>query len=167
MKLLLKINKMKNLFVFLLIFILSIVNFYYFKESNNSFFTIFILFLLGICFGSFINNIGYRIKDYLAESEFSIKGVIKATNTPTFSICPKCKKKIKFYDNIPIFSWLILKGKCRNCKTEIPFMYLFSEIFFGLILINIFLFVNDFLLTFYIYLLFIFIYIIYIIKRKD
>ncbi|MBO4708048.1 MAG: prepilin peptidase [Elusimicrobiaceae bacterium] len=39
------------------------------------------------------------------------------------STCPKCKTKIKFYDNIPVLSYLILRGKCRNCKTKISLQY--------------------------------------------
>ena len=44
------------------------------------------------------------------------------------SFCPSCDNKIKFYDNIPILSYLILQGKCRSCKNKIPFMYFFIEI---------------------------------------
>ncbi len=39
------------------------------------------------------------------------------------STCPRCKTKIKFYDNIPILSYLILRGKCRNCKEKISIQY--------------------------------------------
>lgn len=44
------------------------------------------------------------------------------------SFCPNCKSKIKFYDNIPVLSFLFLKGKCRSCEIKIPFMYFFIEI---------------------------------------
>ena len=39
------------------------------------------------------------------------------------SICPKCKKQIAWYDNIPILSWIILKGKCRHCQKPISIQY--------------------------------------------
>jgi leader peptidase (prepilin peptidase)/N-methyltransferase len=44
------------------------------------------------------------------------------------SSCTKCGEKIKFYDNIPIFSWFILRGRCRNCKTSISIMYPLTEL---------------------------------------
>ena len=44
------------------------------------------------------------------------------------SFCPKCKQKIVWYDNIPIVSYIILKGKCRNCDYRIAFQYLIVEI---------------------------------------
>ena len=44
------------------------------------------------------------------------------------SFCPKCKKKIVWYDNIPVISFIILKAKCRNCDYKISFQYLVVEI---------------------------------------
>ncbi len=44
------------------------------------------------------------------------------------SSCPRCKQKIKFYDNIPIISFFLLKGKCRQCKEKIPFFYPLVEL---------------------------------------
>lgn len=44
------------------------------------------------------------------------------------SSCPKCGQKIKFYDNVPILSWLILGGRCRNCKSPISLMYPLTEL---------------------------------------
>ncbi len=44
------------------------------------------------------------------------------------SFCPNCKSKIKFYDNIPIISYILLKGKCRICKIKIPLRYFIVEI---------------------------------------
>jgi len=44
------------------------------------------------------------------------------------SFCPKCKKIIAWYDNIPIISWIILKAKCRNCKGTISALYPFIEL---------------------------------------
>lgn len=45
-----------------------------------------------------------------------------------YSFCPKCNKNILWYDNIPILSWIFLKGKCRACKNSISFLYLFIEL---------------------------------------
>ena len=43
--------------------------------------------------------------------------------SPRRSFCPECKQSIKFYDNIPLLSYLILRGKCRHCKTKISVLY--------------------------------------------
>ena len=80
------------------------------------FFEIYILlFLLGAIFGSFANVCIYRL-----PLEQSI-----VTNR---SYCPNCKKKIAWYFNIPIFSYLYLQGKCFNCKKKISSQYLIVEI---------------------------------------
>ncbi len=67
-------------------------------------------FLLGAAIGSFLNVVIYRI-----PNEESIV-------FPN-SACPNCGKSIKPYDNIPIFSWLLLGGKCRNCHRPISARY--------------------------------------------
>jgi len=51
------------------------------------------------------------------------------------SRCLKCNSKINWFDNIPIFSWLILKGKCRFCKNKISFQYPFIELLTGFLFI--------------------------------
>lgn len=47
------------------------------------------------------------------------------------SRCPKCQTQIKFYDNIPVISWLLLKGKCRKCSNPISFRYPAIELLSG------------------------------------
>ncbi len=69
----------------------------------------FFVFLLGACIGSFLNVVIYRI-----PNELSLL---------TSSACPNCKKGIKFYHNIPIFGWLMVGGKCNNCKEPIAWRY--------------------------------------------
>ena len=61
-----------------------------------------LFFILGIIFGSFYNVVGYR----LPKGESLIYPP---------SHCPECKHQLKWYENIPIFSWLFLKGKCSKC----------------------------------------------------
>ena len=68
------------------------------------------IFALGAIIGSFLNVVIHRV-----PNEESIV-------FPN-SACPKCGNSIKFYDNIPVLSWLILGGKCRNCKEKISFRY--------------------------------------------
>jgi leader peptidase (prepilin peptidase)/N-methyltransferase len=83
------------------------------------------IFILGSAVGSFLNVVIHRV-----PNEESIV-------FPN-SACPKCKKPIKPYDNIPILSWLILLGKCRNCKNPISPRYLGVELLTALIFTIIF-----------------------------
>lgn len=50
------------------------------------------------------------------------------------SKCNNCKKNLSFFELVPIISYLLLKGKCRNCKYRIPKIYIYYEFFFGIIL---------------------------------
>lgn len=77
-------------------------------------FIIIFLFVLGLCFGSFLNVLIYRLPRGLP-----ITGR---------SFCPKCKKKIAWYDNIPLFSFILLKGRCRFCYFPISWQYPFVEL---------------------------------------
>ncbi|PYV48846.1 MAG: prepilin peptidase [Acidobacteria bacterium] len=76
------------------------------------------IFVLGLLFGSFLNVCIYRIPRGLSVVHPG-------------SACPKCGKAIQFYDNIPVLSWLILRGKCRNCSTPITPRYLIVELLTG------------------------------------
>jgi leader peptidase (prepilin peptidase)/N-methyltransferase len=78
------------------------------------------VFLFGLVVGSFLNVCILRI-----PADKSI--VLPASS------CPKCGKAIAPYDNIPVLSWLILGGKCRNCKTKISIMYPAVELLTGLL----------------------------------
>ncbi len=76
--------------------------------------------VIGLCIGSFLNVVGLRL---LKGEDFCLKP----------SYCPKCDNKIKWYDNIPLLSFLILGGKCRFCKEKISFQYPFTELFTGIL----------------------------------
>jgi leader peptidase (prepilin peptidase)/N-methyltransferase len=78
------------------------------------------IFVLGLAFGSFLNVCIYRLPLELS--------VVRPG-----SACPECKKPIAFYDNIPVLSWLILRGQCRNCHTRISPRYLVVEVLTGLL----------------------------------
>lgn len=84
------------------------------------------LFLLGIVIGSFLNVCIYRIP----------RG--GSVNFPP-SHCPICKEKIKWYDNVPILSYLFLRGKCRVCKSKISIQYPLIEFFTGLLYMLVYL----------------------------
>ena len=68
-------------------------------------------FVFGTLLGSFYNVVGYRLPKGLS--------LVK----PKDSFCPKCNHSLKWYELIPIFSFLIQKGKCRKCKCKISLFY--------------------------------------------
>lgn len=76
------------------------------------------IFLLGICLGSFYACIGYRIPNKIS--------LIKPN-----SYCPKCSEPLKWYMNIPLFSYIFLKGKCAYCKEKISPLYFITELLTG------------------------------------
>lgn len=76
--------------------------------------------IIGLVFGSFINVIIYRFPKNLS--------VLKPR-----SFCTECNKKIPWYENIPILSWLIMKGKCSKCNAAISIRYPTIELFTGIL----------------------------------
>lgn len=69
-----------------------------------------IIFLLGILIGSFLNVCIYRIPNH--------EDIVKKP-----SHCKNCGYRLSWYDLIPIFSWLLLRGRCRQCKEKISIQY--------------------------------------------
>jgi leader peptidase (prepilin peptidase)/N-methyltransferase len=76
------------------------------------------LFAVGSCVGSFINVVGYRMPR--GESI-----VFRPSH------CPRCQANIRFRDNIPVWGWLLLGGRCRECRQSISVRYLLVESLFG------------------------------------
>lgn len=102
--------------------------------------------LLGLCVGSFLNVVIHRIPLMMVSawrqecSQFVVEQAdmprehtmplanIVATDTPITlsrpaSRCPQCAHKIKWYENIPLISWLVLRGRCSDCKATIDLRY--------------------------------------------
>ena len=88
------------------------------------------IFIFGIIMGSFYNVLATRLPIG--------KSIIKPG-----SHCDACNHKLKWYENIPLISYIIQKGKCKNCGTQIPFdvflselatgvLFLFSYLYFGI-----------------------------------
>ena len=82
----------------------------------------FFFFLFGIAIGSFLNVCITRIPEGISV-------------VSPGSRCPRCLKPIKPYDNIPVFGWLLLRGKCRNCALPISPMYPIIEFLTGAIFV--------------------------------
>jgi len=80
-----------------------------------------IAFLLGAVVGSFLNVCIYRLPLDLS------------VNQPRRSFCPECKKQLTWYQNIPLLSWLFLRGRCANCGSRIAFRYFAVELLTALL----------------------------------
>ena len=83
------------------------------------------IFVFGLCIGSFLNVVILR---GLAEEE-----IVK---TP--SKCPKCGHRLHWYNNIPVLSYIFLRGKCQFCKTKISIQYPIVELITGLMFLAIY-----------------------------
>lgn len=83
-----------------------------------------IFFISGLIIGSFLNVLVYRL--HMAEEFFLGR-----------SKCPHCEKKIRWFDNIPVLSFILLYSRCRDCKEKISWQYPLVEIFTGLFFIAI------------------------------
>lgn len=85
------------------------------------------IFLFGICLSSFYCCIGYRIPN-------------KISTVKPSSFCPNCKTPLKWYMNIPLFSFIFLKGKCAFCKEKISKMYFIIELLGGILFLSSYLY---------------------------
>ncbi len=81
---------------------------------------IYLVFLLGLILGSFYNVVGLRLP----------KG--ESIVFPG-SHCPKCNHKLSWYENIPVISYLFLKGKCKTCHNKIDIIYPLIELLTGIL----------------------------------
>src|SRR3989338_3144378 len=86
-----------------------------------------IVFILGTAIGSFISVVIYRIHSKQG-------GIILSR-----SICPACKKQIKWLHLVPVLSWIFLRGKCAYCGKKISVHYVILEILTGLAFLATFL----------------------------
>ncbi|EAT11510.1 prepilin peptidase [Bermanella marisrubri] len=104
------------------------------------------VFFVSLCVGSFLNVVIYRLP-VMMKSQLQLEHdelIGKEVNQPEpfnlmvpSSTCPKCNSKIKPWQNIPVLSYLWLKGKCANCKTSISVRYPIIELITGFIPLGI------------------------------
>jgi leader peptidase (prepilin peptidase)/N-methyltransferase len=84
-------------------------------------------FVLGAVVGSFLNVCIYRMPLDLS------------VNQPRRSFCPSCKAQLKWHQNIPLLSWLFLRGRCANCGSPIAFRYFAVELLTALLFLAVWL----------------------------
>ncbi|HXM74998.1 MAG TPA: prepilin peptidase [Chthoniobacterales bacterium] len=84
-----------------------------------------VTFLLGAAIGSFLNVCIYRLPIDLSIGK------------PRHSFCPACKKQIPWRQNVPLLSWVLLRGRCANCGSKISFRYFGVELLTALLFLAI------------------------------
>ncbi|PJA10376.1 prepilin peptidase [Candidatus Falkowbacteria bacterium CG_4_9_14_3_um_filter_36_9] len=82
------------------------------------------IFLFGLIIGSFLNCLIWRLR-----KKESIMGR---------SYCPECRQQIAWYDNMPVLSFLLLRGKCRHCHKKISWQYPAVELITGILFVAVF-----------------------------
>ncbi|MAR89927.1 MAG: prepilin peptidase [Pseudomonadales bacterium] len=118
--------------------------------TNNPDYFAGVIFLLGLMFGSFFNVVIYRLpvmmqlewldncREFIRETYGSLPGELetdpKTLPQPPFNLakpdstCPHCQHRIRWYENIPVLSYLFLKGKCSACHRRISIRYPIIEL---------------------------------------
>ena len=95
------------------------------------------IFIVSLTIGSFLNVVIFRFpkmleqgwykecREFLADeiNNSTVKDQPQLTLSKPNSTCPHCQHEIRYYENIPVISWLFLKGKCSQCKTAISMRY--------------------------------------------
>lgn len=84
-----------------------------------------LVIIFSLIWGSFLNVVAYRS---ITDKSFFQKR----------STCNNCNSLIAWYDNIPVVSWIILKGHCRNCKKDISILYPFVEVLTAILITSLF-----------------------------
>jgi leader peptidase (prepilin peptidase)/N-methyltransferase len=94
------------------------------NSAYQFFFSAFV-FILGAVVGSFLNVCIYRLPRDLS------------VNKPRRSFCPVCKKPILAHQNLPLISWILLRGRCANCGSKISFRYFGVELLTALLFLAV------------------------------
>src|SRR5438552_10333085 len=94
------------------------------SSAYEFFFRVF-AFVVGAAVGSFLNVCIYRLP------------VDLSINRPRRSFCPACKEPIPWHHNLPLISWIVLRGRCANCGAKIAFRYFAVELITALLFLAI------------------------------
>lgn len=86
-----------------------------------------LVFVFGLLFGSFLNAVIHRVGTSVAAEPRQRIDIMRR------SFCPRCGEQIRWYDNVPLLSWLWLRGRCRDCSESIPLRYPLVELAGGLL----------------------------------
>lgn len=98
--------------------------------------------LLGLCVGSFLNVVAYRLPKMIEQEfadacreQFGVpadEGAVQVSLSSPPSACPSCGTRIKPWHNIPVLSWLMLRGRCAACSVRISVEYPLVELLTGI-----------------------------------
>ena len=114
-------------------------------DQYPAIFSLFV-FIFGTLVGSFLNVVILRLplileQTWKEEAALILDQVQKAEPPITLwgprSACPSCSSTIRAYDNVPIVSFLLLQGRCRDCSTRISLRYPLTELFTGLVTLGL------------------------------
>jgi len=111
-------------------------------QENTGIF-LFLVFILGLAIGSFLNVVIYRLPVILEQGwkaecaelngETSASPELKLTLSSPASNCPQCGHKIRFWENIPVLSYILLRGRCSACQSSISIRYPIIELITGVL----------------------------------
>jgi len=96
-----------------------------------------ILAFLGLCLGSFVNALVWRLHENSKKQNVKSK---KLSIVSGRSVCPNCGHELSAWDLVPVLSWLYLKGRCRYCRKPISWQYPLVELAMALVFIFSYLF---------------------------
>jgi prepilin signal peptidase PulO-like enzyme (type II secretory pathway) len=94
-----------------------------------------VLILLGLCFGSFINALVWRLHEQSLPKKKRVASDADLSISKGRSMCPHCQHTLGALDLLPLVSWLSLRGKCRYCKHPISWQYPIVEATLAILLV--------------------------------
>jgi leader peptidase (prepilin peptidase)/N-methyltransferase len=97
-----------------------------------------LIFLLGLCVGSFINCVVYRLNNRIKKDFSGLRGIFLGR-----SFCDGCRRRLVWYDNLPVVSFLMLRGRCRFCHSPILWQYPLIELATGFLFLGVFWWVKN------------------------
>lgn len=92
-------------------------------------FALFLMGLLGLAVGSFLNVLIHRLPIMIEQADALVEAAPHHSTGPSLNLarpashCPTCQHPIAWYDNIPVLSFVCLRGRCRHCQTRISWQY--------------------------------------------